>query len=484
MRERLDFLVQRLDRRLGVAITDAVIAHHRRRLRRSGWMEALDGNGTSWARGALPRRPGCSLEVLIDGAEALPRIAAELEKAVSHVHLAGWHFSPDFALTRDEEPKILRNLLAELASRVDVRVLAWAGAPVPIFRPSRSTVRKMRDRLCNASRIECALDSNERPLHCHHEKTIVIDDRVAFVGGIDLTAERGDRFDTSAHRSRAGVGWHDLTVRIEGPAVVDVADHFRMRWQEVTGERLPPASPQPPMGDVEAQIVRTVPEGIYKALPHGDFSILESYVRALKGARELIYLENQFLWSPEIATILREKLMRPPTDRFRLLLLLPARPNTGADDTRGALGELVEADAGSGRFLACTLYARHGAFADPVYVHAKIGIVDDKWLTIGSANLNDHSLFNDTELNAVTHDPALALETRLRLWSEHLELPRRDVAGEQAQIIDDLWKPISAEQIDRLSAGEALTHRLVRLPQVSRRSERLLGPLQGLLVDG
>jgi phosphatidylserine/phosphatidylglycerophosphate/cardiolipin synthase-like enzyme len=484
MRERLESLVQGLDRRLGAAVGDAVIAHHRRRLRRSGWMGALDANGTSWARGAPPPRPGCSLEVLIDGAEALPRIAAELEKAASHVHLAGWHFSPDFALTRDEEPKILRNLLAELATRVDVRVLAWAGAPVPIFRPSRSTVREMRDRLCAASRIECALDAKERPLHCHHEKTIVIDDRVAFVGGIDLTGENGDRFDRSAHHARASVGWHDLTVRIQGPAVLDVADHFRMRWEEVTDKRIPPASPQPPTGDVEAQIVRTVPEGVYKALPHGDFRILESYIRALKSARELIYLENQFLWSPEIVTILREKLLRPPTDRFRLLLVLPARPNTGADDTRGALGELVEADAGFGRLLACTLLARHGALADPVYVHAKIGIVDDMWLTIGSANLNDHSLFNDTELNVVTHDPALASETRLRLWADHLELPTRDVAGEPTDVIDERWKPISAEQLDRLGAGEPLTHRLVRLPHVSRRSERLLGPLQGLLVDG
>jgi phosphatidylserine/phosphatidylglycerophosphate/cardiolipin synthase-like enzyme len=484
MRERLEFLVQGLDRRLGAAIGDAVIAHHRRRLRRCGWMEALDANGTSWARGAPPPRPGCSLEVLIDGAEALPRIAAELEKAASHVHLAGWHFSPDFALTRDEEPTILRNLLAELASRVDVRVLAWAGAPVPIFRPSRSSVREMRDRLCAASRIECALDAKERPLHCHHEKTIVIDDRVAFVGVIDLTAENGDRFDRSAHLARASVGWHDLTVRIQGPAVLDVADHFRMRWEEVTEERLPRASPRPPMGDVEAQIVRTVPEGVYKAVPHGDFRILESYIRALKSARELIYLENQFLWSPEIATILREKLLRPPTDRFRLLLVLPARPNTGGDDTRGALGELVEADADSGRLLACTLYARHGALADPVYVHAKVGIVDDTWLTIGSANLNDHSLFNDTELNVVTHDPPLASKTRLRLWAEHLELPTRDVAGDPTDVIDERWKPISAEQLDRLGAGEPLTHRLVRLPHVSRRSERLLGPLQGLLVDG
>ena len=89
-------------------------------------------------------------------------------------------------------------------------------------------------------------------------------------------------------------------------------------------------------------------------------------------------------------------------------MLLPARPNNGADDTRGVLGELIEADDGAGRLLACTLSAGRRDVADPIYVHAKVGIVDDAWLTIGSANLNEHSLFNDTEMNVVIHDAALA----------------------------------------------------------------------------
>jgi phosphatidylserine/phosphatidylglycerophosphate/cardiolipin synthase-like enzyme len=194
--------------------------------------------------------------------------------------------------------------------------------------------------------------------------------------------------------------------------------------------------------------------------------------------------ENQFLWSPEISEILRDKLRNPPTPRFRLLVVLPAKPNSGSDDTRGSLGELVEADDGAGRFLACSLYARSGSVADPVYVHAKLAIVDDSWLTIGSANLNDHSLFNDTEMNVVTHDRALASATRRRLWAEHLELSPDEVGGDPASVIDDRWEPISDDQLRRLQAGQPLTHRLVRLPHVSRRSKRLLGPLQGLLVDG
>jgi hypothetical protein len=87
-------------------------------------------------------------------------------------------------------------------------------------------------------------------------------------------------------------------------------------------------------------------------------------------------------------------------------------------------------------------------------------------------------------MNVVTHDPAIARQTRLRLWAEHLELSVDQVDGEPAQVIDDYWKPTSKEQLARRVAGEPLTHRLVRLPHVSRRSARLLGPLQGLLLDG
>ena len=117
-------------------------------------------------------------------------------------------------------------------------------------------------------------------------------------------------------------------------------------------------------------------------------------------------------------------------------------------------------------------------------MHAKIAVVDDRWLTLGSANLNEHSLFNDTEMNIVTHDPSLARQTRLRLWSEHLELPVEEIPEDPIRAIDELWKPISSEQLERRSKGLPFTHRLVRLPHLSRRTRRILGPIDGLVVDG
>jgi phosphatidylserine/phosphatidylglycerophosphate/cardiolipin synthase-like enzyme len=190
------------------------------------------------------------------------------------------------------------------------------------------------------------------------------------------------------------------------------------------------------------------------------------------------------MWSSQVVDILAEKLRRPPSPEFRVVVLLPMKPNNGGDATLGQLGVLAEADGGAGRFLATTLSSRTGGLTGPLYVHAKIGIVDDAWLTVGSANLNEHSLFNDTEMNVVTCDPGLARQTRLRLWSEHLELPIAEVSGEPHRVVDDLWRPIAVEQRLRRERGEPATHRLQELRGLSRRLMTLIGPMQGLFVDG
>jgi phosphatidylserine/phosphatidylglycerophosphate/cardiolipin synthase-like enzyme len=473
------------DKLIGQGVERLVRSHHARRLRRIGWERALAPSEPGlWASGKPAPRGGCRLEVLIDGAEALPRLAEELRRARSHIHLAGWFMSPDFALVREPVRVELRDLLGELAERIPVRILVWAGSPLPLFHPDRGDVAQALGALVSGTKIQAVADPKERPLHCHHEKIAVIDDAVAFVGGIDLTTKAGDRFDSNSHPARGELGWHDAACLLRGPAVADVATHFDQRWRELSGETLPEPKLPPHAGDTEVQIVRTVPERVYDVVREGDFRILESYVRALRSAQRLIYLENQFLWSSEIVRILLEKIANPPADDFRMVLLLPANPNDGRDDTRGQLADMIEADNGAGRVLACTLRALGGRGPCPVYVHAKIGIVDDRWLTVGSANLNEHSLFNDTEMNVVTCDEGVARATRLRLWAEHLERSQQNLSADPTRVVDELWKPIAEEQYERRQSGRPPTHRLCLLPGVSRRSGRLLGPLQGLLVDG
>jgi len=269
----LSDVVERVDHKVGDGLERYVRKHHRRRLERLGHRHALEPprDAGLWAEGDPRPRKGNALEVLIDGERALPAIAATLRAARSHVHIAGWHVTPDFTLVRGEEELGLRDVLAALAERIDVRVLLWAGPPLPVFRPHRSDVREVRDKLRRGTNIRCELDARERTFHCHHEKLVIVDDEVAFVGGIDLTSLSGDRFDGPAHPADGSLGWHDVATRLEGPAVADVAEHFRQRWHEIAGESLSRPGPPRPVGKVELQVVRTVPEKTYGFAPAGRF---------------------------------------------------------------------------------------------------------------------------------------------------------------------------------------------------------------------
>ena len=277
-------IANRVDARVGDLIENAASRHHIRRLGRLGWDRALRGSANVWAEDPPPRS-GNSLEVHIDGLAALPSIAAAVRGARSFVHVAGWTVDPGFAVERDPSVVTVRDLLAEAAQRVDVRVLVWAGAPLPIMQPSRARARELMDRLVRNTRIQGALDPRNRPMHCHHEKLVIVDGTVAFVGGIDLTALAGDRLDGSPHNRSSTLGWHDAAAQLAGPAVADVWSHFAMRWETTTGEHLPRVDAPAEAGHSRVQVIRTVPEGTYKAMPRGDFSILETYIGALRGAR-------------------------------------------------------------------------------------------------------------------------------------------------------------------------------------------------------
>ena len=474
----------RWDDWIGDRLEKAMRHRHHRRLRRFGWGDVMQPEQRGWWSPWIPIRKGNAVDVLIDGVDALAAMQDAIQGAQKSVHIAGWHSSPDFRLTREPGSPTLRELLADVAERVPVRLLMWAGPPLPAFQPTRKVVKRVRKEFMRDSRVQCELDDRERTMHCHHEKIVIVDGATAFVGGIDFTALQGDRHDHPAHPPRGPLGWHDAAIRLRGPAVADVANHFVSRWNEITGDDVPATTAPAAAGDVELQVLRTLPDRTYDFLPNGEYTILDAYLRAFRSAEHFIYVENQFLWSPEVVDVLADKLLHPPSDDFRILLVLPIKPANGRDTTRGQLGRLTAADDGAARLLATTISANGGDESSAVYVHAKIGIVDDRWLTIGSGNLNEHSLFNDTEMNILTCDPSLARETRLRLWAEHTERSVGEVDGKPHTVIDDIWKPTAQEQSRLDDAGLPRTHRLTLLPSISRRTDRLEGPMRGLLVDG
>lgn len=497
---------------LGDGIDAVLRGRHRRRLVANGWVSSEDG-----LAGLLAPRtrmlPGNSVDVLIDGRDAFASMLDALRAARHTISITGWTASADFRLVRGAEAVTLGQALGEAAGRgVGVRVLLWGGPPLPVGHPTRADAQRSKAGFDAVPGVRCLLDRREYPMDCHHEKLLIVDDRVAFAGGLDFSDFAYDRWDTGLHAPHDGsVGWHDVAIRVEGPAASAAARHVEQRWAEMAGvqgvrapsgvqehaalpegagEQRKPRNPLAPsdsvrrvadtsaVGSIEVGFARTIPDGVYRFLPRGDFSILSEYVSALSRARRLVYLENQFLWCPEVVDVLEGLLRRRPDD-FRLLLVLPSRPHAGVDATLGQLSRLVDADAGRGRLLATIL--QHTAPGHHVYVHAKVGIVDDEWLTVGSANLNEHSLFNDTEANFVVRDSRLAADTRRRLWAEHLG---RDCGGDPLELIDQVWRRVADEQTQRHRAGQAPTARIRTIDHIGPRTDLLLGPLTSVVVDG
>src|SRR5450759_5927118 len=143
------------DRVAGNAIERLTNAHHGRRLDKLGRsaQRTPPDDGRLWAAGDPPPRAGNTLDVLIEGAAYFPALEQAIRRARRSVLIAGWCITPEFALLRDEPPVLLRELLDEAAESVDVRVLLWAGAPVPVFAPRRASVRASSPRLTRTNAL-------------------------------------------------------------------------------------------------------------------------------------------------------------------------------------------------------------------------------------------------------------------------------------------------------------------------------------------
>ena len=142
----------------GEQVTQQICRHHQRRLRRIGWTEALDPPAGGWAGGDFPPRPGNALEVLIDGAQALPAIAAALTEAQLHVHLTGWHFTPAFALDREGEPLVPERCWPNWRNDSTCACSPGQAHHCRSFGPPGPTSVRSRDQLVKHTKIQCALD--------------------------------------------------------------------------------------------------------------------------------------------------------------------------------------------------------------------------------------------------------------------------------------------------------------------------------------
>jgi phosphatidylserine/phosphatidylglycerophosphate/cardiolipin synthase-like enzyme len=339
------------------------------------------------ASGSYPRRDGNRVRPLIGGAAAFSRIAEAVDAARARVWLTVAFYADDFRLP---DGRGLFELLEGAAGRdVDVRALFWRPNPDSI-----NYGRVFDGPLTDGSRLKARWDSAVGP-YCHHQKSWVVDD-TGFVGGINLTAKALER--------------HDAYLEVNGPSAADVAHNFVQRWNGATerdpSEDLPPSSEAfAPCGPSTVQIQRMF---------GNDRSILEQYERAIDAAERSIYIENQAIPIPRLAQRLDKALARG----VDVLLLVPAIPEEGVyaarqDPARRVLFEGLE------------VLGRHKSFrlaGISSYVHAKLMIVDDAWLTLGSCNLHRYSMSENSEMNASIWDEEVARNLREALRRKHTDL--------------------------------------------------------------
>jgi phosphatidylserine/phosphatidylglycerophosphate/cardiolipin synthase-like enzyme len=456
------------------------------------------GDGKAWTEGNR-------VEVLIDGAEYFARLYDELRmlEEGDWVHFTDWEGDPDERLVGAGTE--VGRVLAELSGRgVHVRGLLWRSHPRQAHFSEQQNTELVRE--VNEAGGEILLDERVRRGGSHHQKLFVVrraadpDRDVAFVGGIDLCHGRHDdaRHDGDPQtieldpRYGERPPWHDIQLELRGPAVGDIAHTFRERWDDPTPfdhrnplrialrrltrqprrpDPLPPVRPDPaPAGPHAVQVMRTYPakRPPYPFAPEGERSIGRAYRKALRRARRLIYIEDQYLWSQHWAEAVANALRREA--ELRLIAVVPRFAERGGTISANAenigRSRVIETLRGAGgeRVAVYDLENVHGT---PIYIHAKVCVIDDVWLEVGSDNLNRRSWTHDSELSCAVLDatcdtrepvdPAalgdcarvLPRDTRLRLWREHLGRAGAD----DADLVDpvsgfDAWKS-AATALDR-----------------------------------
>lgn len=353
--------------------------------------------------------------VLMENAAYFSALRSALDKAERSVVLLGWQFDPRTRLhpdianagPTDEIGRLLR-MLVKSKPQLDVRLLIWK-SPLLIaasqgFFPQRAQAW-FRKRM-----VEFRLDPPPAPGACHHQKVVIIDDAVAFVGGGDISVDRWDcdeHLDGDPRRclpsGLIAPPRHEVMCVVDGPAARALGDLARERWRKATGERtiVDVAASDPWPDDVEPDIFDT-PMAIARTEPgFGQWAETREnealHVDAIRRAKKLIYLENQYFTSPVIAAALAERLAE--WDGPEVVLVSTGGSPSWFDrltmDTARSevLYRLEQADRNN-RFFA---FAPHTANGQRIIVHAKVSIYDDQVLRVGSTNLNNRSLGFDTE---------------------------------------------------------------------------------------
>jgi len=390
------------------------------------------------------------LALLVDGAEYFGALRESLLAAEKSIFIIGWDVDSRTRITGASEepddgaPADLRPLLCELVGRtpeLNVRIILWDYSL--LYSLERELLPKFALGWRTPDRVDIALDSQFPIGASQHHKLVVIDDKIAYIGGLDLTIRRWDTSEHLANDPRrvdpSGKSYspfHDIQAVVDGEPAQILAEYCRDRWRRVTGS---------PAGSVQTEsdpwparsqaIFEEVPAGIARTLAAYDDQeetreVEENYLAAISRATRFIYIENQYFTAHSIAEALIQRLQE--NDALEVLVVCPRAPGGWLEaQTMGVGRERIMARIdGAGlkeRFRFMEPVVDADGQPQAVMVHAKFMAVDDRFLMIGSANLNNRSMGLDTECSLVLdceepqHREAIA-SIRHRLIAEHCGL--------------------------------------------------------------
>lgn len=431
-----------------------------------------EGSGSVWRYAKATRA-----HVVIDAAAYFELMREAMLKARQRIFLISWDFDSRIRLPggrrwwnlprKDRYPARLGAFIIWLVRRapdLEVRLLKWNFGALKFLLRGTMILDLIRW-LYNPS-IDFKFDA-AHPLGCsHHQKIVVIDDRFAACGGIDMTS---DRWDTPAHlqedaRRRRPNGkpygpWHDVTMMLEGEVAQALSDLGRERWHQACGKRMAPCAPQQEspwpdrliaeFRDVEVGIART--RARYRSVREIR-EIEELFLAQIGRARRFVYAETQYFASRRIAEAIALRLAEPDPPEFVLINPFTAEgwlEQAAMDTARVRLLHAVKEQDHADRFR---IYCPVTSGGTPIYVHAKLMIVDDEIIQIGSANMNNRSMGLDSECDVFIDAarpgnghvvPAIA-RIRRALLAEHCGIEAEEVArllephGSMARMIDGL----------------------------------------------
>ncbi|MEP7349714.1 MAG: phospholipase D-like domain-containing protein [Sphingorhabdus sp.] len=425
---------------------------------------------------------------VIDAAAYFEVIKVAMTNAQHRIMLIGWDFDTRINLGRGrrkkgDAPHRLGDFIIWLADRnpnLEIKLLKWNFGALKMLGRGSTLIDVAKWAM--HKQIQFKLDS-AHPVGCsHHQKIVVIDDKVAACGGIDMTADRWDtreHLDDDPRRKRPNRKlygpWHDVTMMVEGEAAGALAELSRARWVQAGGDPMEPcptdaASPWPEFLKAEYQyievgIARTRAE--YKEVEEIR-EIEQLFLQQIQRAKNFIYAETQYFASSKIADAIAHRMAEANPPEIIIVNPLTADGWLEQKAMDGARVQLIRAIGKHDKHDRFSIYIPYTKLGNPIYVHAKLMIVDDEILRIGSANMNNRSLGLDSECdvfidtkrahNASAGDTIRAL--RISLIAEHCGLSAEKVAAllDQGSSMRDI--------IDH-AHGNGPSLRRLKLPELS-----------------